>query len=66
MPAPICVVGYKPNAQLIASAPELLAALRLALKCADDHGGDHFGYGEFADIARAAIAKAELVAAMHS
>lgn len=46
------------NDKLIAAAPDLLEALQLALKCADDHGADHFGYGEFADIASAAIAKA--------
>jgi hypothetical protein len=37
---------------------DLLEALQLAMKCADDHGGNHFGYGEFADLASAAIAKA--------
>ncbi len=47
------------NAKLIAAAPMLLEALQLALKCADDHGGDHFGFGEYSDIARAAIAKAD-------
>lgn len=47
------------DARLIASAPDLLAALELALKCADDHGADHFGYGEYADTVRAAITQAK-------
>lgn len=52
-------IEQRANARLIAAAPDLLAALELALKCADDHGADHFGFGEYADAARAAIAKAK-------
>jgi hypothetical protein len=46
------------NARLVLAAPELLEALFLALKCANDHGGDHFGYGEYADHAQHAIESA--------
>ena len=54
MPAPICVVGYKPNAQLIAAAPELLQALKTLVDQAERHGRESVWYDE----ARTAIAKA--------
>ena len=62
MPAPICVIGYKPNAQLIAAAPELLAALAsLLARCGElDQSATHDGLQNCQALAqaRAAIAKA--------
>ena len=66
-----CVVAdvlskdYGDNARLIAAAPELLAALRLAMEWSEDDGypDDHCMVGPceraFRQAARAAIAKAE-------
>jgi hypothetical protein len=71
MPDDDCVVAdvlsedYKADASLIAAAPELLAALRLAMEWSEDDGypDDHCMVGPceraFRQAARAAIAKAE-------
>lgn len=53
----VCEVGYRPNAHLIAAAPDLLDAAKAFLAWwEDDHSKVPAG---FAEIARAAIAKAE-------
>jgi len=54
----VCDVGYKPNASLIAAAPDLLEALRTIVSAMPKDGGMVRFDGDELAAARAAIAKA--------